>query len=154
MHDSVATFYGGYDQTGVGRLPSLRFKPIYLAVGAAVIVLLILIAADVSAAGSSPASIHVSSVQWYVGQTLLASTGGFTVSSGQHFVETLSCTMVCLNFVGASVAVPFTLVSFSVVNEPAQYTNLTIAAPSSGYSGILSITMLVGSTSSLAPAFG
>ncbi|HTZ61336.1 MAG TPA: hypothetical protein VMC82_01655 [Thermoplasmata archaeon] len=144
MHDAVATFYGGYDQAGLGRLPRLRIRWIQLAIGVAAVVLLALVAADAYAIASPPPTVDITSVTWYAAGSLAATSAGFTVHAGQKFALTETCELFCYNFKGASVAAPFSLVAVTIVNEPVQYTNLTIQAPTSGYSGVLNITLVVG----------
>ncbi len=143
MHDSVAAFYGGYDQTGLGRLPLLKIRWVQLAVGVAAVTLIVLVAADAYAISAPPATVEVTSVTWYVEGQLAATTNGFSVHASQSFILTESCELFCYNFKGAAVAAPFSLVSVSIVNSPIQYTNLTIRAPSSSYSGALNITLEV-----------
>jgi hypothetical protein len=144
MHDSVATFYGGYDQAGLVRLPLLRVRWVQVAIGVAVVALLLLVAADVSAYSSATAEVRVSAVTWYADGQLLATTAGFTAHPSQAFVLSETCELFCYNFKGAAVGAPFTLVHVSIVNEPIQYTNLTIQAPSAAYSGTLNITLELG----------
>ncbi len=144
MHDSVAAFYGGYDQTGLGHLPLLKIRWVQLALGVAAVTLVVLVAADAYAITGAPATVEVTAVTWYVEGALAASTNGFSVHASQSFVLTETCELFCYNFKGAAVSGPFTLEKVSIVNEPVQYTNLTIRAPSSSYSGVLNITLEVG----------
>ncbi len=143
MHDSVATFYGGYDQTGV-RLPSLRIRWIQLAIAIAVVALLTFVATDVYLIDAPPPKVQVTTVNWYAGSTLVATTAGFTVHTSQAFILSETCEIFCYNFNGASVSAPFQLVNLSIVNEPVQFTNLTIRAPGGSFDGQLSITLDIG----------
>ena len=144
MHDPEATFYGGYDQAGVGRLPSLRFSRIGLAIGVAAVALLLLIGSDVVAFDDRIAAVEVTSVNWVVGGHSIASTEGFTAHTSERFLVAETCQIFCYNFDGATVNPPFQLVGMSIVNAPVQYTNLTVRAPGSAYSGPLTITLEVG----------
>ena len=144
MHDSVATFYGGYDQAGLGRLPRLKISRIVLAMAVALLLLVVFVAADVAAIEAFPASVHVTEVNWFIGNQSIANISGFAAHSSQTFVLTETCELFCFNFNGATVSAPFQLVHVSIVNEPIQYTNLTIQAPASAYSGPLAIYLEVG----------
>lgn len=144
MHDSVATFYGGYDQIGIGRSNPLRISRVGLVVAVAAGVLLILIAADVAAYSSVSATIRVTSVSWYAEGELLTTDPGFSAHASQAVQLSLTCDSICFRVNGASVSAPFSLSTFSVVNQPVQYVNLTVTAPSTGYSGPLTITLHVG----------
>jgi len=141
MHDSMASFYGGYDQTGLGRLP--RFWRIQVAIAISALALLAFVAADVSAYESAVAEVHVTSVTWYADDEWLATTGGFNAHPAQTFVLSETCEIFCFYFSSAAVNAPFTLAHVSIVNEPIQYTNLTIQAPSTSYQGVLNITLVV-----------
>ena len=141
MHDTVATFYGGYDQVGVTRAHRLRIPRMVLIIGVALLVLLILVAADVSAYTSRPATVRVSVVDWYLGSELLTTSAGFTLHASDVVTVSLSCDSICYNFNRATVNSPFQLVSFALTNSPIQYTNVTVKAPASGYDGPLAITL-------------
>jgi len=144
MHDSVATFYGGYEQTGVGRLPRLRVPGVQLAIGVAAVALLMLVASDVAVIDNLPARVQVTSVIWLAGGQLVATTAGFTVVSSHSFTLEETCQLFCFNFDGASVSAPFQLVGVSITNQPVQYANLTIRAPAGAYMGPLSVTLDIG----------
>ncbi|HXW67593.1 MAG TPA: hypothetical protein VEL82_06955 [Thermoplasmata archaeon] len=144
MHDSVATFYGGYDQLGLGRLPRLRVPRVALAVGVAVVVLVVLIAADVGAIDGRTASVEVSSVSWYADTELLTTEPGFSTHGSSAVALSLSCDLICYRFDGVSVSAPFSLVSSSITEQPIQYVNVTVRAPASAFSGPLAITLSVG----------
>ena len=143
MHDSVAAFYGGYDQVGVRRLPRLRVRGIQLAIAVSVVALLVFVAADVSAYEAVTAEVHVTSVTWYANAVWLATTGGFAAHPSEKFVLSETCQLFCFYFKGASVNAPFSLVQVSIINVPVQYTNLTIEAPATSYQGTLNITLQV-----------
>ncbi|HTT16552.1 MAG TPA: hypothetical protein VMH49_04255 [Thermoplasmata archaeon] len=140
MHDYVASFYGGYDQE-IGRRARLRHVPVkVVAVGAASLMLLGLVAADVAALESPPAVVRVTSVEWYApGGILLNTSGGFSVRPSTAVAFTLSCSSLCLPWVGANASSPFQVESFAVTYAGIQYTNLTVKAPAGSYSGPLSI---------------
>lgn len=143
MHDSVATFYGGYDQVGLVRRTPLHLPWMAVVLGVAVLTLLSLIAADVAAYEARPASVNLTAVDWYAGSEPLTTSAGFTVHASQSFLLTLTCTSVCYLFSGASVSAPFVLLAFSMTNHPIQYVNVTVQAPASGFQGILTITLAV-----------
>lgn len=151
MHDSVASFYGGYDQTSLPQLPRLRVSRLWLAVAVALVVLLFFVAADVAALTTPPVKVQVTAVNWVVEGSTIASTAGFTVHGSQKFLLTETCQIFCYNFKGAAVSAPFQLVALSIVNQPAQFTNLTIQAPSSAYVGPLTVTLVVGSSGEVTP---
>ena len=144
IHDSAATFYGGYDQTGVGRLPTLRLPRVQFAIAVASVALILLLASDVAAIGSEPAIVQVSSVDWFAGNISLGNSSGFRVVGSQTFHLTETCELFCFNFRGATVSSPFELLRFTVTDVPIQYANLTIRAPGSSYDGPLTITLEVG----------
>lgn len=143
MHDSVAAFYGGYDQVEVRRLPRLHIRAIPLAIAVSVVALLVFVAADVSAYEAATAEVHVTSVTWYANAVWLATTGGFAAHPSEKFVLSETCQLFCFYFKGASVNAPFSLVQVSIINVPVQYTNLTIEAPATSYQGTLNITLQV-----------
>ncbi len=142
MQDYVATFYGGYDHVALRRSHRPHVSWLVVLVGVALLVLVGVVAADVSAFENPPAVVHVTSVGWYAqGGILLNTSAGFTVHPSEAISFTLACSAVCLPWDAASVSAPFTLVSFSVSYSAVQYTNLTVRAPSSGYAGPLDITL-------------
>jgi hypothetical protein len=142
-HDPVASFYGGYDQVGLVRARPHRIPRVAVLLAIAVLVLVVFVAADVAAYESLPVTVHMTSVSWISEGTVLATQAGFSLRAGAHATLTLSCDSVCIKFGGASVNSPFALLAFSVVYHPDQYTNVTVAAPASAYSGPLSITLSV-----------
>jgi len=144
MHDAVATFFGGYETAGIGRRRPLRVRWVPVALGVAVICLFAFVAADVSAYTSSTVAVNVTSVSWYAEGMLLTTVAGFSLHTSQTTTLTLSCDSICYRFNGATVSAPFTFVSFSVVNEPVQYTNVTVRAPSSAYVGPVTISLTIG----------
>jgi hypothetical protein len=141
MHDSVATFYGGYDQVGLLRPRRFHVPWIYFGIGVAAITLVGVVAADVAAFTSGGAVVQVTAVDWYVEGSLLASTGGFSVHTSQDVQTTLTCSTVCFRITGAAVSPPFQFVSFSVSYSPIQYVNVTAKAPPAAYSGPLVINL-------------
>ena len=144
MPDPLANFYGGYDPSGLPQLPRLRIRPIYAAIAVATIVLVIFVAADAAAVDNFPATVHVSSVDWFAEGTELATSAGFTVHASQTFIVTETCQLFCYNFDGATVGAPFHLVRVTIVNQPVQFTNVTIQAPSGTYNGPLTVTLELG----------
>lgn len=143
MHDSVAAFYGGYDQVAFRRPPFLRVRWVQMAIAVSAVALLVFVAADVSVYEGATAQVRVTSVTWYANAIWLATTGGFAAHPSETFVLSETCELFCFYFKGASVNAPFTLVQVSIVNTPIQYTNLTIQAPATSYQGTLNITLEV-----------
>lgn len=145
MHDYVATFYGGYDQIGLRRAARMRPSAMAVAIGVAATALLVLVAADASAYAARPAIVQVTGVDWYgPGAILLLTSGGFRLTASATTTFSLTCdptTSICLPWNGATVSAPFSLVRFSAVAGPTDYTNLTIRAPASAYTGPLAITL-------------
>jgi len=142
-HDLVASFYGGYDQVGLARTRPYRIPRTAILIAVGVIALVLFVAADVAAYESLPATVEVTSVAWQSEGTVLATQNGFSLHAGERVTLSLSCDTVCIKFGGASVNGPFTLLSFAVVYHPDQYTNVTVQAPASDYSGPLTITLSV-----------
>ncbi len=130
---------------GLSGVPSHRHSlstgQVRVILAVAVGVLAVLVVADVGAFMSAEGTSHVTSVGWYAEGEFLSSSGGFAVHASSTFTLTITCDLICYNFDSASVSAPFHLVRLSVVNEPIQYTNVTIRAPASGYTGPLSITL-------------
>lgn len=142
MHDSVATFYGGYDQIGFRRIPHLRVPWVAGAIGVTAIVLFGLVATDVSALVNPSVTIQVTGVNWYAEGGLLTTSPGFFLHASESITLTLTCSSVCFRFNGvASVSSPFSLVGVSVTYAPIQYSNVTVKAPSTAYDGPLTITL-------------
>lgn len=113
----------------------------HLLLGASLVLLVVLIAADVSAYGSATASVRVTAVSWYTEGSLLATSTGFSTHISRTVTLTLTCNLICYNFAGASVSPPFEFVGFSLVNQPIQYANVTLKAPDTSYNGPLVISL-------------
>ena len=141
MHDSVATFYGGYDQVGMVRGERWRTPWLRVAIVFAVIALILVIAADVAAFESPPTVVRVTSVEWYEGPIPLVTGPGFTVHPSQIVVLAISCAAICFPFHGVNVSAPFVLVSFTTTLPPIQNATVTVRAPATAYSGPLTITL-------------
>jgi len=122
--------------------PLVRGSVVLLA--AACLVLVGFVASDVSLYSSPPATVQVTAVEWFIPGAPLATTAGFTMHGSEAVTVTLSCNSVCFRFSGATVESPFTLVSFSVVYHPDQYTNVTVQSPSSDYTGPIAIELNIG----------
>lgn len=143
MHDSVATFYGAYDQVGLRRLQRTRTPWVAVVLVLAVLVLIGFVAADVAAYDAGAVTVRVTSVSWYAEGGLLTTSPGFSLHGSQAVTLTLTCNFICYQLSGASVNAPFQLVSFSVTNQPIQYANVTVQAPATSYDGPLTITLSV-----------
>ena len=143
MHDSVATFYGAYDQVELRRLPRMRIPWILVGLGLAALVLVVLVAADVAAFDTGTVTVEVTSVSWYAEGGLLTTSGGFSMHASQVVRLTLTCSFICYRLDGATVNAPFQLVSFSITDQPIQYANVSVQAPASSYDGPLTITLAV-----------
>lgn len=144
LHDSVATFYGGYDQVGLIRSRRLHVPLTTVAIGVASVVLLVLIAADVSAYEARPVLVLVTQIEWYAEGELLGSEAGFSVHESEIVTLSLACEGLCYRFDGAAASSPFHVVSVAIVYHPIEYVNATVQAPSSGYAGPLTMTLGVG----------
>ena len=142
-HDLVASFYGGYDQVGLARARRYRVPRSALVIALAVVLLVVFVAADVAAYESLPVSVSVSSVSWVSEGSVLVTQPGFSMHGGERATLTLTCDSICIKFGGATANAPFSVVAFSVVYHPDQYTNVTIQAPATSYSGGLTITLSV-----------
>jgi hypothetical protein len=143
-HDLVATFYGGYDQVGLSRPLRFRIPRMAVLLAVAGILLCVFIAADVAAYQSLPVNVQVTSVNWFVETEALTTTPGFSLHGSQTTTLTGTCSTLCYRIIGATASAPFTVVGFSVVYHPIQYTNVTVRAPSGAYDGPLTITLEVG----------
>lgn len=142
MHDYAATFYGGYDQVVVRRAARMRLSWLWVALAAALLVLVALVASDVAAVEALPPVLHVTQVGWYAEGYLLVAGAGFSVRGGESAVLPLVCTSLCLPWVGANASAPFVVTGFSVVDRPsAQYTNVTVRAGDRAFSGPLAVTL-------------
>ncbi|HLM90712.1 MAG TPA: hypothetical protein VK424_01470 [Thermoplasmata archaeon] len=139
MHSTVASFYGGYDLVVHARPTHRRVRPVFVLLAVAALVLLVFIAADVSAFQALPVAVHVTAVEWFAGTELLTSTGGFTMPSSQSVTLTLTCNFICYEITSATVSAPFHLAGFVVNYAPIQYVNVT--APSGSFTGPLVITL-------------
>ena len=145
MQDAMATFYGGYDQVRSIQPSRVHISTKVMAVGVAALVLVVFITADVSAFETRPAVVQVTVVNWDVENSLLTTSAGFTLHGSQTVTLSLTCSTVCFRFNGAAtVSSPFTLLGFTVAYAPIQYANATVQAPSSGYSGPMTIDLGVG----------
>jgi hypothetical protein len=105
------------------------------------VVLVLLVVVDVRAFQSIPSTVHVTAVQWYAGSEPLTTAQGFTLRGLESVTLTLSCDQICYTFAGASVAPPFHLVGFVLSNQTTVYSNVTVQAPSTAYTGPVSITL-------------
>ncbi len=143
MHDSVATFYGGYDQVAMRRFGPARIPWTRVAIVVAAALLLLFVAADVAAFATPPATVRITEVAWYAEGGLLTSTSGGTVRAGATFVATLTCSTLCFRVSGVTAAEPFSVVSVSVVDSPLQWVNVTVRAPTSSYDGPLALTIVL-----------
>jgi len=141
MQDYVASFYGGYDAVLLRRSARHPASWIGIAIVSALIVLMILVVADVSAYENRPVVVRITSIGWYAEGYLLTSTSGFPVHPSEAVVLSLFCDGICLPWSGATVSAPFGLLSFSVVYDSAQYTNVTVRAPATAYEGPLAVTL-------------
>jgi len=121
--------------------PLLRGKAVLVVV--AVILLLAFVATDVAVYDNLTAPVQVSYVTWYAEGQLFATSAGFTVHTSETFNLTLKCTGICYRFNGAFVAAPFHLVSTQIFYYPTENLNLSVQAPSIGYTGPLSVTLTV-----------
>ena len=141
MYDSMANFYGGYERAGLIR--PVHVPWIALTIGISGLVLLGFVAADVAAVQNRPVSIEITAVDWDAYGGLLATTTGFSMHASQITTLTLLCSTVCLRFNGATVSSPFVLVTFALSYSPDQYTNVTVQAPVTGFTGPLTISLSV-----------
>jgi len=114
-----------------------------LLVVAACLLLLGFVAADVGLYSSQPVTVNVTAVEWFIPGTPLATTAGFSLHGSSSVTVTLTCSSVCIRFSGATVESPFTLLGFSVVYHPDQYTNVTVRAPATAYTGPIAIQLNV-----------
>jgi hypothetical protein len=150
MYDPQAAFYGGYDRTHLTDRPLLRFRWIQLVLAVAVVILVLFVAADALAISAAPVNVTVTSVTWATEGVDLATTAGLTVHGGQTFTVSLTCASICYRFVGATANAPFTVTAFTTELQPIQFTNVTLRAPSSTFTGALTITLALPLTSDVA----
>jgi len=141
VHSSVASFYGGYDLVPRVHSHPRRLSPVILLVAMAVLVLLVFVAADVSAFQALPVPVRVTSVEWLAGSELLATAGGFSMHTSQSVTLSLSCDSLCYAITSGAVRAPFHLAGFVVTYAPSQFVNVTVVAPSSAYTGAVVITL-------------
>jgi len=121
--------------------PLLRGKAVLVVV--AVVVLLAFVATDVAYYENLTAPVVVSYVGWYAEGQQFATSVGFTVHTSQAFNLTVKCTGFCYRFNGAIVGAPFRLLSTQIFYYPTEFLNLTLKAPSMGYTGPLAVTLTV-----------
>ncbi|HTP56010.1 MAG TPA: hypothetical protein VML53_05015 [Thermoplasmata archaeon] len=144
LHDYAATFYGGYDHVALRTVRAFRMPWAILAVGVAAAVLVGLVAADAAVVVSGPSVVRVTVVSWYAEGYLLNTTAGFSVRTSAVVTFALTCDPArsfCFPFTGASVSAPFTVIAFSSVAHPIDYTNLTLRAPATRFDGPLTISL-------------
>jgi len=123
--------------------PLVSGKVVLLAV--ACVVLAGFVNADVAALyRAPPAAVEVTAVEWFIPGALLSTSAGFSMHSSEQVTVTLTCSNVCFRISGAAVESPFTLVGFSVVYAPDQYTNVTVKSPSSAYIGPIAVELSLG----------
>lgn len=96
---------------------------------------------DVGLASSLPAKVTVTQVNWFVGNLSAGNSSGFSVAAGHSFVVSLVCTIFCVQFVGVSVASPFSLVNDTITVAWFEYVNVTVRAPGSSFDGPLAVTL-------------
>ncbi len=107
----------------------------------AVLVLIVLVAADVNAYASLPTKVTITGVDWRVGNVSLGNQSGYRALGGHEVHQNLVCEIFCVPFDRASVNAPFVVVSATFAYPWYEYVNLTIRAPDSAYSGPLVITL-------------
>jgi hypothetical protein len=144
MRDPFAAFYGGYDRTALVRRPALHLHPIRIAFLIAVPVLAVFVVSDVALATGTTSSIRVTAVDWEVDGAVLATAAGFEARPSHVVSLTLTCTDLCYRFTGATASSPFVVTAFSTVDQPIQFTNVSVQTPSSGYTGVLTISLVLG----------
>ena len=115
-----------------------------LAISLAVIALLGFLAADFALAENLPGSVTVSGVYWYEAGQQFATSAGFALHTSQTFNLTFRCTGFCYRYDEVSVGAPFHLVSTRFFYYPSEFLNITVQAPSVGYSGPLAVTLTIG----------
>lgn len=141
MRDYVASFYGGYDELGFRPHSALHVPWAALAIGVATVTLVAFVVGDVHAYESRPAVVEVTSVGWYGEGYLLTTAGGFTVHASESVIFALTCSSLCLPWVGANVSAPFQFVAFSIAYHGLQYTNVTVKAPATHFYGSVAIAL-------------
>ena len=124
--------------------PSFGPRARAIVFGAAVGALVMFTVMDVSLYQNLTAPVQVSTVSWITEGQQFATSAGFTLHTSQAFNLTLTCNGFCYRFNGALVSAPFSLVNTQIYYYPGEFVNITAKAPSSGYSGPLSVTLTVG----------
>ena len=122
--------------------PFLRGKGVLVAV--AVVVLLGFVATDVAYYENVTAPVQVTAVNWYTEGQLVGTSHGFILHTSEVFNLTFTCVGLCYRYNGAVIGSPFRLVSTQIFYYPTEFLNITIQAPSTGYSGPLAVTLTVG----------
>ena len=136
--------YGRYSHLHRLRLPHLSTRSTSLITGVGVGILIVFASTDATLYAAAPAAVQVTAVEWFIPGAALTTTAGFSMHASEQVTVTLTCSTVCFRFSGATVESPFTLVSYSVVYHPIQYTNVTVESPSHSYSGPIAIEMNIG----------
>jgi hypothetical protein len=144
MRGTFAAFNGGYDRTALVRRPAFHLHPIRIAYIIAVPVLAAFLASDITLATGSSPSVRVSTVDWDVDGAVLATAAGFEARPSHVVTLTLTCTELCYRFSGATANSPFVVTAFSTTDQPIQFTNVSVQTPSSGYTGVLTISLVLG----------
>lgn len=144
MSRSVVSSRTGHLRASLRHIVEFGTRRAICVIGVAAVALALLVAADIGLVESSALTVRVATVDWYVGSASVASTSGFIVHPSQKFVLSETCELFCYNFNGVTVSTPFHLVAVSIVNQPIQYTNITIQAPTGSYDGMLGITLEIG----------
>ena len=121
--------------------PLLRGKAVLL--GVAVVVLLGFVATDVAYYENVTAPVDVSVVNWYTAGQLVGTSHGFVLHTSEAFNLTFACVGLCYRYLGAVIGSPFRLVSTQIFYYPTEYLNLTIQAPSTGYTGPLTVSLMI-----------
>jgi hypothetical protein len=115
-----------------------------LAIALAAVALIGFAATDLSLAENLSGSVQVTGVYWYAGGEQIGTSAGFTIHTSQQFNVAFRCTGLCYRYDEVSVGSPFSLVGTQFYYYPSEYVNVTAQAPSTGYSGPLSITLTIG----------
>lgn len=144
MPRTLADPHYGQVRAGLRHIAEFGSRRAIYLIAASAVVLVLLVAADVALIETAPPAVQVATVIWYAGPASVTTTPGFTVHTSEKFVLSETCELFCYNFNGVTVSAPFHLVALSIVNQPIQYTNVTIQAPPSSYDGMLGITLNIG----------
>lgn len=140
---SVAVVHGGHERILLGHHIRRRFPWLAAAIVVASIVLVALVAADISTYEANTGSVQITGVNWYAGSILLITGAGFSLHPSEQVTLPLQCLSICFPFTGASVDAPFHLIVFSDTLPPIQNVNVTVQAPAAAFSGPLTITLSV-----------